>query len=51
MKQGMRRFNQEISRLLATDFIKEVQHLDRIANPILIPKRMENGGYVLIIQP
>jgi hypothetical protein len=47
MKQGMRCFNQEISRLLATDFIKEVQHLDRIANPILIPKK--NGKWWICV--
>jgi hypothetical protein len=47
IKQGMRLFNQEkrqamgeeLSRLLATDFVKEVQHPDWIANPILVPKK------------
>jgi hypothetical protein len=32
---------------LATDFIKEVQHLDRIANPILIPKK--NGKWWICV--
>jgi hypothetical protein len=47
VKQGLRRFNQEKSkaigeklvRLLATGFIKEVQHLEWIANPVLGPKK------------
>jgi hypothetical protein len=47
VKQGMRRFNQEkckaigeeLVRLLVADFVKEVQHPDWIANPILIPKK------------
>jgi hypothetical protein len=46
VKQGMRRFNQkkrramdeELSRLLVASFIKEVQHLDWIANLVLVPK-------------
>jgi hypothetical protein len=47
IKQGLRRFNQEkhramdeeLSRLLATGFVKEVQHPDWIANPVLVPKK------------
>jgi hypothetical protein len=47
IKQGMRRFNQEkrwamheeMSRLLAASLVKEVQHLDWIANPVLVPKK------------
>jgi hypothetical protein len=47
VKQGMRCFNQEkrwamgkeLSRLLAAGFIKEVQHPDWIANPVLVPKK------------
>jgi hypothetical protein len=46
IKQGMRCFNQEkhkaicedLARLLAAGF-KEVQHLDWIANPVLVPKK------------
>jgi hypothetical protein len=34
---------EELSRLLATGFIKEVQHLDWIANPVLVPKK--NGKW------
>jgi hypothetical protein len=29
---------EEISRLLAADFVKEIHHPDWIANPILVPK-------------
>jgi hypothetical protein len=47
VKQGMRRFNQEkrramgeeLSRLLASGFVKEVQNLDWIANSFLVPKK------------
>jgi hypothetical protein len=47
IKQGMQCFNQEkhramgeeLSRLLATSFVKEVQHPNWIANPVLIPKK------------
>jgi hypothetical protein len=46
-KQGLRHFNQEkrqamgdeLSRLLAIGLVKEVQHPDWIANPVLIPKK------------
>jgi hypothetical protein len=56
VKQGLRRFNEEkskaireeLARLLAVGFIKEVQHLDWMANPILVPKkRSRNGGCAL----
>jgi hypothetical protein len=30
---------EELSRLLAAGFIKEVQHLNWIANPVLMPKK------------
>jgi hypothetical protein len=47
IKQGKRRFNQEkhramgeeLSMLLATGIVKEVQHSDWIANPVLVPKK------------
>jgi hypothetical protein len=47
VKQGMWRFNQEkrramgeeLSRLLAIDFVKEIQHLDWIANPVMVLKK------------
>jgi hypothetical protein len=32
-----------------TCFIKEVYHLDWLANPVLVPKKIKIGGYVLII--
>jgi hypothetical protein len=43
----MRRFNQdkrwamgkELSRLLVAYFVREVQHLDWIANPVLVLKK------------
>jgi hypothetical protein len=49
IKQGMWCFNQEkhramdeeLSRLLVVVFVKEVQHPDRIAIPILVPKKNE----------
>jgi hypothetical protein len=45
-KEGLWRFKQEkcwaigkeLSRFLAASFVKEVQHPDRVANPVLIPK-------------
>jgi hypothetical protein len=47
VKQGLQRFNQEkcramgveLSRLLVIDFIKEIQHPDWIANPVLVLKK------------
>jgi hypothetical protein len=47
VKQGMRLFNQEkrqamsegLSRLQVASFVKEIQHPDWIANPVLIPKK------------
>jgi hypothetical protein len=29
----------ELSRLLAAGFVKEIQHSDWIANPVLVPKK------------
>jgi hypothetical protein len=57
VKQGLCRFNQEerkaigeeLARLLAAAFIKEVQHLDWIANPVLLLKKMGSGGCALTI--
>jgi hypothetical protein len=56
IKQGMHRFNQEkrkaigeeLERLLATYSIKEVQHPDWIANPVLVPKK--NGKWRMCIE-
>ena len=47
VKQRLRRFDEEkrraigeeLSKLLAAGFIKEVQHPDWIANPVLVPKK------------
>jgi hypothetical protein len=47
VKQGLRHINhekrqamgEELSRLLAAGFIKEIQHPDWIANPVLVPKK------------
>jgi hypothetical protein len=47
VKQGLRRFNQEklqamgeeLSMLLATSFVKEIHHVDCIANPVHVPKK------------
>jgi hypothetical protein len=38
-----------IARVLDAEFIKEVHHPDWVANPILVPKKIKNGGCVLII--
>jgi predicted thioredoxin/glutaredoxin len=56
-EQVMHRFNkekrkeigEELVRLLAADFVKEVHHLYWIANLILVPKRMRNEGHGLTI--
>jgi hypothetical protein len=56
VKQGLRCFNkekhramgEELSRLLAAGFVKEIQHPDWIANLVLVPKKNGNGGFVLI---
>jgi hypothetical protein len=37
-------------RLLDANFIKEVYHLDWLANPVLVLKRIKIEGYMLIIQ-
>jgi hypothetical protein len=41
---------EELSRLLAISLVKEVQHLDWIVSPVLVLKKMEHGGCVLITQ-
>jgi hypothetical protein len=58
IRQGLQRFNQEkrwamgeeLSWLLAACFIKEVQHPNWMANPVLVRKGMGNGECVLITQ-
>jgi hypothetical protein len=55
VKQGLRCFNQEkhqamneeLSRLLDTSFVKEVQHPDWIANLVLVPKK--NGEWRMCV--
>jgi hypothetical protein len=55
IKQGLRCFNQEkrwamgeeLSKLLATGFVKEVQHSDWIVNPFLVPKK--NGRWRMCV--
>jgi hypothetical protein len=37
----------DLSRLLAAGFVKEVQHSDKIANPVLIPKK--NGKWQMCV--
>ena len=54
VKQRLRRFDEEkrraideeVQKLLAAGFIKEVSHLEWLANPVLVKRRMENGGCV-----
>jgi hypothetical protein len=57
IKQGLRCFSQEkrwavgeeLSRLLATGFVKEVQHPDWIANLVLVLKKNGNGEFEMIL--
>ena len=54
VKQRLRRFDEEkrraigeeVQKLLAAGFIKEVSHPEWIANPVLVRKKMENGRCV-----
>jgi hypothetical protein len=58
VKQHLRRFyeekrraiSKEITKLLAAGFIREVYHPKWLANPVLVKKRMGNGGCVLTIR-
>ena len=55
VKQRLHRFDEEkrraigeeIAKLLAVGFIREVHHLEWLANPILVRKRVGNGEYML----
>ena len=57
VKQRLRRFDEgkrrtigeEIAKLLAAGFIKEVYHPEWLANPVLVRKRAGNGECVSII--
>ena len=54
VKQRLRRFDEEkrkaigeeVQKLLAAGVIKEVSHPEWLANPVLVRKKMENGGCV-----
>ena len=56
-KQCLRRFDderckdigEEVTKLLPAGFIKEAYHSDRLANPILVKKRLGNRECALII--
>jgi hypothetical protein len=56
VKQRLRRFDEkkhraigeEISKLLAYGFTKEVYHPEWLANLVLVEKRVENGECVLM---
>jgi hypothetical protein len=58
VKQGLRYINQdkckaiceELARILAAGFIKEVQCPNWIGNLFLVQKRIRNGGCVLTTQ-
>ena len=57
VKQRLRRFDEEkhraigedIAKLLAAGFIREVHHLEWLANHVLVRKRAGNGECVSII--
>ena len=57
VKQRLRRFDEgkhrtideETAKLLAAGFIKEVYHPEWLANPVLVQKRVGNGGCMLTI--
>ena len=44
-----RAIGEEIAKLLAAGFVKEVYHFDWLANLVLVKKRLKNGECVLII--
>ena len=54
VKQRLRRFDElkrraigeEVHKLLEAEFIKEVFHPEWLANPVLVKKRVGNGGCV-----
>jgi hypothetical protein len=48
-EEKCRAIGEEIAKLLAAGFIKEVYHLEWLVNPILVQKRMGNGECVLTI--
>jgi hypothetical protein len=48
-EEKRRAIGEEIAKLLAARFIKEVYHPEGLANPILIKRKMGNGECVLTI--
>ena len=46
-KEKRRAISEEIAKLLAAGFIKEVYHPEWLANPVLVQKRVGNGKCVL----
>ena len=44
-----RTISEEVHKILAAGFIKEVFHPEWLANPVLVKKKMENGGCAWII--
>jgi hypothetical protein len=59
VKQRLRRFDEEkhrvigeeIHKLLEAGFIKEVHHPEWLANPVLVRKKVGNGGCVDYTSP
>ena len=49
-KEKRRAIGEEIAKLLAAGFIREVYHPEWLANPVLVRKRAGNGECVLITQ-
>ena len=55
VKQGLRQFSEpkrkaigeEIARLLAAGFVREVEQSDWLANPVLVPKK--NGSWRMCV--
>jgi hypothetical protein len=46
-EEKRRAISEEIARLLAAGFIKEVYHPEWLANPVILEKRVGNGVCVL----
>jgi hypothetical protein len=49
-KEKRKAIDEEIARLLAAGFIKEVYHPEWLANPVLLRKKTRNGERVLTIR-
>jgi hypothetical protein len=46
-KEKRKAIGEELAKLSTAGFIKEVQNSDWISNPVLVSKKMRNGGCVL----